>query len=125
MEEAQEFDLKRKNESNINLLLNQISDDEEENGQQMDDDDELVHRKSKKSRYHSHKSKTMENDTNDDNNNDNDVPIMKNSMKSALERKYHRLIQNHPLKIKLTLTFQNYQLYCIFTYFDILGKYLF
>lgn len=116
MEEAQEFELKRKNESNINLLLNQISDDEEESNQQMDDDDELIHRKSKKSRYHSHKSKEIEPSFNDD-------VQMKNSSKSALQRKYHRLIQNHPLKVKLMLFYRDYQLSCIFTYFDILGKY--
>lgn len=116
-EDAQEFESKQKNESNLLLLMNSMQKEiDEENGLQFEDDeDESEHRKkSKKSRYHSQRHVVEEDSTN---------KTLHSDSKNDFYSRYSKLFTFHPIKICVNFRYHDYQIVCVFTYFPKLGKY--
>ncbi|OTF77468.1 hypothetical protein BLA29_001030 [Euroglyphus maynei] len=107
-EEAQEFESKQKNESNLLSLVNSLQKEtDEENGFQFEDEeDESEHRKkSKKSRYHSQRHVAEQSTT------------LNSDSKNDIHSRYSKLLTFHPIKIFVNFRYHNYQIVCIFTYF--------
>lgn len=106
-------------------FFNNIDEDDDNNKLQDEDDEDSGHRSKSKTR-HQHQSAY---DIVYNNLSNGDMDKMDNfldsSEKNDFARKHSRLLQSHPLKVKLMFRYRHYQMGVTFNFYSKLGMLLF
>lgn len=125
-EEAQEFEKELKKES-VGSFFNHNDDDDENNKQQDEDDEDTGHRSKSKARYHhqssisEHSSKQVEGMVNGVDKMDVSADLTENAEQNNFQQKNAKLLQSHPIKVKLMFRYRHYHMIITFTFFTKLG----